>query len=217
MTGLAPGVAAAPYQPSVAGNIPYRASVGAGAVETLNFLFTHPLGAARLNILNVLVNRSLDARGACYVAYSRPLQVLYLVNDQGPDDGLSSGLTLGSSGSVSNSQCTIYGAGSSLSSFGATTDRLRLRVSFKPSFAGSRIIYLAARGDDGSNSGWSPVSVLLLPEVSSAAILVSKTPFFEPNLEGQITTLAYQQASSSGKFLTVWSLINTALDGRSAC
>ena len=77
---------------------------------------------------------------------------MYLVGDAG--GGLSAGLTLGGSGSVSNSQCTINAAGSSATSNGNNLT-LVLNISFSSSFDGNKVIYMAARDSAGANnSGW---------------------------------------------------------------
>jgi hypothetical protein len=56
---------------------------------------------------------------------------------------------------VSNSQCTISGAGSSLSASGNNL-MLTLAVTFSQSFGGNRIIYGAA-GNGKQNSGWQSI------------------------------------------------------------
>jgi hypothetical protein len=106
-------------------------------------------------VLNVLINNFLDGRNACYLAYSRPGAVLYLVSDAG--GGLSPGLALGGSGSISNSQCTVSSSGSSASGDG-NTFKLTLKISFNSSFNGNRVVYVAARDViDVNNSGWQSV------------------------------------------------------------
>ncbi|HYW43731.1 MAG TPA: Ig-like domain-containing protein, partial [Bryobacteraceae bacterium] len=84
---------------------------GSGSSEVMSFTFNDPRGWQDLDIVNVLIGNFLDGRNACYLAYSRSAGVLYLVADNGGT--LSSGLALGGSGSVSNSQCTVAGAASS--------------------------------------------------------------------------------------------------------
>src|SRR5439155_15215115 len=77
---------------------------GSGVSQGFTFTFSDSDGRQNLDVLNVLINNFLDGQHACYLAYSRPLNVLYLVNDAGT--GLLQGLVLdGSGGSVSNSQC----------------------------------------------------------------------------------------------------------------
>jgi hypothetical protein len=147
------GVWSVPGQPP-ANPAPTSASPTRGTglgPATFTFQFSQNQGWQQLDVVNVLINDWLDGRNACYIAYSRPLGVLYLVNDQGT--ALLPGLVAGSSASVSNNQCTLYGAGSSVSGSG-TTLTLMLKLGFSPWFAGNRVLYLAARDLQGGNSGW---------------------------------------------------------------
>lgn len=121
------------------------------------FRFRHPAGFASLDVVNVLINTSLDGGKACYVAYSRAADVLYVVDDAGPTAGLGAlivgVLIIGSNGSVANSQCTIYGAESSALMTGNELS-LTLRIEYSRSFSGYKAIYLAARdGVGGTRAG----------------------------------------------------------------
>src|SRR6185295_19392628 len=66
--------------PSIGGASPVR---GAGSSRTFTFTFNDTKGYQDLGVLNILINDFLDGRNACYLAYSRPAGVLYLVNDAG--------------------------------------------------------------------------------------------------------------------------------------
>ena len=135
-------------------------AAGSGQTQTFVFTFSDASGWQNLGVLNILINDYLDGRHACYLAYSRPLGVLYLVND--PGNALLPELYLGSAGSVSNSQCTVYGTGSSASGSGNTLT-LTLNVRFSSSFAGERIIYMAARDVAERNSGWQAMGRWTVP------------------------------------------------------
>jgi len=103
-------------------------------------------------VVNVLISDALNGNQSCYLAYSRPDNVLYLVNDAG--NALLAGLVLNGSGTVGNSQCTVNGAASSASGSGNTLT-LTLALSFPSGYAGNRLIYQAARSNgDVLNSGW---------------------------------------------------------------
>jgi hypothetical protein len=90
----------------------------------------------------------------------RPLNGVYLVNDAG--DGLLPLLPITGSGSVSDSECTVFGAGSSASG-GGNTFTLTLNMSFKPAFAGNRAFYLAARDVAEHNSCWQALGTWTAP------------------------------------------------------
>jgi hypothetical protein len=139
-----------PAGPAVGGVAPGHSSGSDGGLFILTFTDTN--GWQDLGVVNVLINDALNGNQACYLAYSRPYNTLYLVND--PGTALLPGLTLNGSGTMANSQCTITGAGSSASGSGNTLT-LTLNMKFPAGFAGNRIIYMAARNNgDALNSGW---------------------------------------------------------------
>jgi len=122
-------------------------------------------GFTDLGVINVLINDFLNGNRACYLAYARSSGVLYLLNDTGT--ALGNGMALGGSGSLSNSQCTVSSAGSSANGTG-NAFTLMLNISFTPSFAGNRIIYVAARSNgDVLNSGWQAVGTVAVPSGSA--------------------------------------------------
>jgi hypothetical protein len=119
--------------------------------QTLGFGFSDPLGYQDLGVVNILINGQLDGRHACYLAYSQPLNVLYLVADDG--NSPLPGSVLNSSGSISNSQCTVSWGNAPVSANGLALD-LTLTIAMSPGFIGNKLIYLAARDLAGDNSGW---------------------------------------------------------------
>lgn len=86
---------------------------------------------------------------------------LYLVDDAGDAGGPYQGMLLSSAGSIGNSQCSIAGAGSSVS-FHDNTLTLTLAIPFSHSFAGNQVIHAAARSAT-ANSGWQPLGTITVP------------------------------------------------------
>jgi subtilisin family serine protease len=207
---LTQAAAPPPVQPSATGSGPVS---GAGASQTLTFQFSHPQGFQQLGVLNVLINTALDGGRACYIAYSQPAGVLFLVNDAGPDAGLSAPLTLGSSATVQNSQCTVHGAGSSAQGSGNTLT-LTLRFTFSAAFTGSKVIYTAARDTATGNSGWQTLGASQIPEASPA--LPRTEPLSPATTSAATQTLTATYRSATG-FTTAWLLINTAVNASQAC
>lgn len=187
-----------------------------GSTQTFILKFSHPQGYQQLGVVNALINQYLNGDGACYIAYSQPLQVLYLVNDQGPGSGLSQGLTLGATGSVSNSQCTIFSSGSSTSSSGNVLT-LTLNVSFKAAFTGNKVIYLAAQTVYDVSSGWQTLGVSQIPEPSLTYPRAAAMSPATGTTSNQTLSFTYQDANSANNLQTVWALTNTSIDGRQAC
>jgi len=122
---------------------------------TYTFTFNDTNGASDLGVINVLVNDALNGNNACYLAYVRSANQLYLVND--PGTALLGPVTLSGSGTLGNSQCTVNVASSSATINGNSLT-LTLNMSFPSSFVGNRIIYAAARSNgELLNSGWQAI------------------------------------------------------------
>ena len=189
-------------------------NAGSGPGQNFTSKFSDPNGWQDLGVLNVLINKALDGRHACFIGYSRPDNMLCLVNDN--SDGLLPGLLLNGSGAVSNSQCTVTGAGSTAVGRGNTLT-LTLNLSFSPAFTGNKLVYIAARDSAENNSGWQTLGVLGVPPVSSTfPVSVGMTPASGTS-NTSVFTYTYQDKSDANNLQTTWALINKALDGAGAC
>ena len=103
----------------------------------VTFNFSDTKGLPDLGVENILVNNFLDGRHACYLAYARSMNTLYLVNDNG--DGLLLGQALGASGTLSNSQCSVTWGSAPVSAVGNNLalmleHRLQRRLTGRPRF-----------------------------------------------------------------------------------
>lgn len=151
-----------PSGPAVGGVSPGH---GSSAIQTYTFTFTDTNGFADLSVLDVLINNAIDGIGACYMALvpSGPTAgTVYLVDDGGDAGGPFAGnVTLPGSGNVANSQCSISGTGSSVSS-SSNTLTLVLNMTFNPAFGGNRVVYMAARSN-ALNSGWQAAGTVNVP------------------------------------------------------
>ncbi|MEO8025438.1 MAG: hypothetical protein ABI823_03140 [Bryobacteraceae bacterium] len=187
---------------------------GSGSSQSFAFTFRDPAGWQDLGVVNLLLNDALDGRHGCYIAYNRPLNTLYLVNDTG--DGLLQGLVLNGSGGVANSQCAISGSGSAASGTGVTLT-LTLNLSFTSTFAGRKVIFAAARDLASNNSGWTALGSWLVPPGSATLpSVVSANPARGAGLS-QSFTFVFADAPGWQNLDVVNVLINSALDGRGAC
>lgn len=135
---------------------PYPASVspasGSGASQTFSATFSDPYGNADLLSGVLLINSSTSQAAACEVTYGRLQNRFFLENDAGT--GLVSGsLTPGVAGTLSNSQCTLNGAGSSVT-FSGNIVKFSIPVTFSGSFTGSKNLYLQAVSLENRSSGF---------------------------------------------------------------
>jgi len=166
----------------------------------------------------------LDGRHACYLAYSQPLNVLYLVGDDGST--LLPGSVLNSSGSTANSQCTV-----SWTAAPVTQDSilyLTLTIALSPTFTGDKIIYLAARDLAGDNSGWKLEGLwqrpAVAPTTTTSVIGMNPPngvfPIFTGNFFASMTsTFSFSDTNGYQDLGVVNILIDsgTGIDGRHAC
>jgi len=151
-----PGPPPAPVTIAVTGASPARWAAAAGSNKQFTFTLTDTAGAGDLGVVNVLINKFIDGRQACYLAYVASTNTLLLVDDSGDAGGPYAGSMVlsGTSASIENSQCQVSSVGSVVAP-GPGTLALTLDITLKSAFAGNRVIYLAGRDrSDGNSTGW---------------------------------------------------------------
>jgi hypothetical protein len=123
---------------------------GSGATQSFTAVYSDPNGALSFYDASILINTSVKGAGSCLVTYDPARNQLALANDTATATYL---LQPGSSASVSNSQCTLSGAGSSVTKSG-TQITVVYSLTFSSAFTGSRHVYLRSEDKSGANSGW---------------------------------------------------------------
>lgn len=124
---------------------------GSGSTGVFTATYTDGNGGTDITDARILINRILSSANSCYVRYSGGR--FYLMNDAGT--AFVGGIVSGS-GSVSNSQCTLLGAGSSYNAatYPGTAATLTVNLQFTlPGFAGSKNVYLYAIDTTNKNTG----------------------------------------------------------------
>ena len=150
--GAGGGGSTAPFNISVA---PASGS-GSSATFTARYGTALPSGAPVQRAL-LLINTAINAAGACMIEYTAASNTLRLLNDAA--NAWSAPLTLGTSGTASNSQCTVSAAGASATFTNPTANTsqldLVLPITFFPSFNGTKTLFeLAVNDTSNLNSGW---------------------------------------------------------------
>jgi hypothetical protein len=135
-------------------------SSGAGLTQTFSLALTDANGLSSLNQMQLLFNTTPNRPSGCNVNYKPAENTIYLYSDDG--SAFLAGVTPGSRTQVSNSQCTLNGAGSSISISGNTLV-LNVSLTFSATFTGQENAYTYAQWNDGSNTGgwqqagtWTP-------------------------------------------------------------
>ncbi len=194
-----------------------------GLHQVYTFQFSDPDGWQDITVANVLINRALDGRSACYLAYDRAPNRLLIVPDNG-DASLASGKVMDGTGTVANGQCSIDLRSSTATGSGNTLT-LALDITFSSGFGNAevpnepnnRLVYVANRDTTGGNTGWLALGVHRNAGPPSAFPRpVAMTPDAGSGNDVAITYV-WQDATSTSNLQTTWALINDALDGRAAC
>ena len=116
-------------------------SSGSGSSQTFSFLFSDPNGYSAMSPVSVIINTTLLGARSVLRPVLPSSNTLYLANDSGT--GWTGPVTLGQSGTLQNSQCTVNTAASSASGSGNNLT-LNLALSFQPAFGGAKNIYMDA-------------------------------------------------------------------------
>jgi hypothetical protein len=182
------------------------------------FVFRDSNGANDLGVVNVLINRALDGRAACYLAYNAATEQMYLVDDAGT--GLVELAASPANAAAENSQCRIERMGlTAIKSVDRLT--LSLTIQLKPLFLGPLAVYGAARDRVEANSGWQAASVIRQPEEFGRLSAFPSPPFDISLSIGSPVGFQVRFMSSSsisvGAITTMQLLINNALDAANAC
>ena len=175
-------------------------SSGNGTQQTFNLVYTDSAGMSDLNTAWVWFDNSASSSvtNTC-LAYSYPrANALYLLNDAG--SAFLGPITVGSSNSLSNSQCTISGSGSSTSTAGKNPT-VNLAVSFTAGFVGSKNTKMQVQGFSGQ-SGWVVMGTWTVPGTVTVAP-VSVTPSSGSGTQ-QTFNLVYTDSAGMGDLNTAW-------------
>ncbi|MEZ5402073.1 MAG: hypothetical protein R2729_20540 [Bryobacteraceae bacterium] len=131
---------------------------GEAASNVFRLRYRDTSGQAAFTNVQMLLNRDLDGRAACWVGYDPVGQAIYLVGDDGGT--LLPGLPIGSAGSRENYTCRVNGATSSAAIAGADLS-VNLDIAFKIPFA-RRLVYATAT-KAGAQLDWVPVGTWAVP------------------------------------------------------
>jgi hypothetical protein len=190
---------------------------GNWAGGSYTFTFSHPSGWQNINVANILINKALDAAGACYIAVLPASSMILLIDDAGNAGGPYQTLTLPGNATAQNSQCSIAGTGSSISGSGSTLT-VTLAMTFKYSFAGNKIMYLAARDIGGGNSGWQALGTCgISGPAPSGPFVGGVSPARSSGAGGSAFVFTFYDTNGWQDLGVVNILVNDALDGRNAC
>ncbi len=124
---------------------------GSGLRQTFTASYSDPASALNLKALYFLIGSSPSAGVKCQVVYLSKEDALYLVDDAAL--GLLGPIKPGGPGSVQNSQCILDGLGSSTSATSLDI-KLKLSLTFSPTFTGVKNIFTQASDLGSGSTNW---------------------------------------------------------------
>ncbi len=127
---------------------------GSGPNATLTLVYAHPNGWATIQSAEFIINPRWEANsrgGGCYVKYAPSTGLFTLTADDG--NSVAGTAVPGSGGSISNSQCTLNAASSSATGSGNNLT-IVASLTFQPSFAGQRHIWMQAVDYNNLSTNW---------------------------------------------------------------
>jgi len=156
------------------GGTPYVVSVtpnpATGLSNAFALVFADTAGHASLKYVGAIFNPGVLTSNSCYVLYYPSTNLLYLYTTAGTG---TTKITPGS-GTLSNSQCTITGSGTSVVKSGDKLT-LNLDVTASSTYTGKQSIFMYAEDDSLANTGWVNKGTWT-PATNQAPTVVSVTP-----------------------------------------
>ncbi|MBV9155070.1 MAG: hypothetical protein JO097_02335, partial [Acidobacteriaceae bacterium] len=195
------------FVPSIVSVSPNPAS-GTTPIFVLEYSDTGGYGA--LTSVAALFNSSVSSKKACYVYYVPQSNLLYLQNDSGVG---ATSITPGS-GTLTNSQCSINGSSSSVTTSGNNLT-LNLAVTASSSFNGPKNIYMYAADDSSANTGWTKEGTWT-PSAAFVPSIVSVSPNPASGIS-QNFALEYSDTGGYAALTSVAVLFNSSLTSKKAC
>jgi subtilisin family serine protease len=205
-TWVVPG----PPVPPVAQWVSPSSSTGAGT--SFLYLATDQNGATDITSVQILLNGGLGATNACWLYVERASNRVWL-RDNGNTSWLGP-VTMGSTGALTNGQCTVNAASSWMST-STTSLYVDVNLTFDTAFAGPKSNFMYVADSTGASSGWralgtytvigptAPQAMWVSPSAGSGA----STPFY----------YAFSDANGVSDIVSTQMLIGSALNGANAC
>jgi hypothetical protein len=181
-----------------------------GLSNTFVLTFSDTAGNASLNHVGAIFNPAASASSSCYLLYYPAVNLLYLLNNAG---SASTKITPGS-GTLSNSQCTINGSGTSVVKAGNNLT-LNLAVTASSTYTGKQSIFMYADDNNSVNTGWVNKGTWT-PATNQPPAAVSVTPNPASGLSNTFA-LTYSDPNGASDLNVVEGVFGPAASGSNSC
>jgi hypothetical protein len=189
-------------------------NVGSGlGPQVFSYLYSDDSGYQKITNAYALLNATESWKGSCGVMYIPHNNGLYLRTNDG--SGFLGPITLGQSGTLQNSQCSLD-AGASSANGSGTKLTVNLAITFSPSFYNMKNHYMRASDTvHGMDSGWQNMGTWV-PSMPATPSAVSVSPSSGSGTS-QIFTYLYSDTSGYQNIYSVNTILNSTLNQVSSC
>jgi Zn-dependent metalloprotease len=179
-------------------------SSGTGTNQTFTFQYGDAAGANDLATVWMWINATFTGSlaNSCLFNYTPATNTLALFNDAGTATLTG---TLGSGGTLQNSQCAIA-LGSSTMAASGNTLTLTLPVTFMPAYAGPKTIFMFAGSGGAPHSGWQTRGTWTVP--TPAVITADSATPNAGNGTSQTFALQFGDTAGANDLTTTWTWIS---------
>jgi YVTN family beta-propeller protein len=205
--GYGPRSVAFAPSPAVLSVTPNPAS---GLSKTFALTSTDLYGASDLGLVEVMFTSEVSTSNSCAVFYAPSTNLVHLLND--PGTGTSS-ITPGS-GTLSNSQCSISGSGTSVVTSGNNLT-LNLAVTASSTYTGRHSIFMFAEDSRGGGAGWVNKGTWT-PSANQAPAMISVTPNPASGLSNTFA-LTYSDPNGAADLSIVEVIFNSTVSAANSC
>jgi hypothetical protein len=185
---------------------------GSGSFQNFALTVTDGSGPSNIAAAYFMVNTSISAANSCFVSYSRGSNTLYLMNDAGTT--FQGPITLGTSGTLSNSQCTLSAAAASVSTSGNTLT-VNLPLSFAFAFSGAKSTFGIAQDNSAQYSPWATTGTWTVPAFAPPAV-VSTLPSSGSG-SSQTFSLTVTDGGGASNIAAVYFMVNASISAANSC
>ena len=133
-------------------------SSGTGTTQQFTFVWTDSGGFTDITGVAVLFNTKIDGQSACLFLVDPVHRNFLFADDSGSNFSV---LAVGTAGTLQNSQCALYGSGSTLAGTGNNL-MLTVTLNFKPAFAGSKSTFQWIQSAAGT-ANWQNMGSWIVP------------------------------------------------------
>ena len=187
-----------------------------GGAGVQNFVLTasDPNGYSDIDQVILMFSNGLNGASSCSLNYWVSRNNVLLINDAG-SAWLPQTVPAGTSATVANTQCTLYGAAFAFSGSG-TTLTATASIGFQTTFSGVKNVYLMVIDRAGLGTGWQSMGTWTVPGVNQAPTAGTASPSSGSGMS-QVFTLTASDPNGYADVDQVILMVSQGLSGAASC